>query len=226
MLLNQSCPPRAGWGPVHSRILSGFPTTEKNFEEAKRELAELFARFRSDVEQNKISSACSEEGIVWHLTPPKAPHFGGLWEAAVKTTKRHLFRQLGSTHLSFEDYYTILHQIEAAKNSRPLLPMSDAPNNLAALTPGHFLTGSSLQALPDPYLLHTPVNALAHLQRLQQHVQKFWSNWRSEYLQELIKDTKRAARNDETQPGRMVILVDEMLPAIRHNNRSHNKANH
>ncbi|XP_053691504.1 uncharacterized protein LOC128740017 [Sabethes cyaneus] len=156
-----------------------------------------------------------KEGIVWHLTPPKAPNFGGLWEAAVKTAKRHLFRQLGSTRLSFEDYYTILHQIEAAMNSRPLLPMSDDPNNLAALTPGHFLTGSSLQALPDPDLLHTPVNALDHLQRLQQHVQKFWSHWRSEYLQELIKDTKRAARNDEIQPGRMVILVDEMLPAIR-----------
>ncbi|XP_053698926.1 uncharacterized protein LOC128745885 [Sabethes cyaneus] len=187
----------------------------KNFEGAKRELAELSARFRSEVEQSKISSACSEEGIVWHLTPPKAPNFGGLWEAAVKTAKRHLFRQLGSTRLSFEDYYTILHQIEAAMNSRPLLPMSDDPNNLAALTPGHFLTGSSLQALPDPDLLHTPVNALDHLQRLQQHVQKFWSHWRSEYLQELIKDTKRAARNDEIQPGRMVILVDEMLSAIR-----------
>ncbi|XP_065075451.1 uncharacterized protein LOC135699156 [Ochlerotatus camptorhynchus] len=150
-----------------------------------------------------------------HLTPPKAPHFGGLWEAAVKTAKRHLFRQLGSTRLTFEAYYTILHQIEAVVNSRPLLPMSDDPNDLAALTPAHFLIGSSLQALPDPDLQHTSVGTLDYLQKLQQHIQKFWSHWRSEYLQELLKDTKLAARNDDIQPGRMVILIDEMLPTTR-----------
>ncbi|XP_065092160.1 uncharacterized protein LOC135713002 [Ochlerotatus camptorhynchus] len=187
----------------------------KNFEGAKRELVELFARFRSNNEQSIIASACSEQGIMWHLTPPKAPHFGGLWEAAVKTAKRHLFRQLGSTRLSFEAYYTILHQIEAVMNSRPLLPMSDDPNDLAALTPAHFLIGTSLQALPDPDLQHTSVGTLDHLQKLQQHIQKFWSHWRSEYLQELMKDTKLAARNDEIQPGRMVILIDEMLPTPR-----------
>ncbi|XP_062699619.1 uncharacterized protein LOC134284635 [Aedes albopictus] len=198
----------------------GMPThlhsdNGKNFEGAKRELAELFTRFESREEQSTIASACSELGITWHLTPPKAPHFGGLWEAAVKTTKRHLFRQLGNTKLSFESYYTILHQIEAAINSRPLLPMSDDPNDLAALTPAHFLLGTSMTALPDPDIQHAPNGPLEHFQKLQCHVQKFWSHWRTEYLQEMLKDTKPAARNDEIQPGRMVIIVDDMLPTTR-----------
>ncbi|XP_062538871.1 uncharacterized protein LOC134207166 [Armigeres subalbatus] len=94
----------------------------KNFEGAKGELVELFARFHSEREQGEISAACALKGITWHLTPPKAPHFGGLWEAAVKTAKKHLFRQLGSTRLTFEGYYTVLHQIEAAMNSRPTTP--------------------------------------------------------------------------------------------------------
>ncbi|XP_062542529.1 uncharacterized protein LOC134210504 [Armigeres subalbatus] len=187
----------------------------KNFEGAKRELGELFARFRSQNEQSIIASACTDQGITWHLTPPKAPHFGGLWEAAVKTAKRHLFRQLGNTRLSFEACYTILHQIESAMNSRPLLPMSDDPNDLAALTPAHFLIGTSMYALPDPATQHTPVGALEHLQKLQHHVQKFWVHWRTEYLQEMMRDTKLAARNDEIRPGRMVILVDEMVPTTR-----------
>uniref|UniRef100_A0AAG5DS52 Integrase catalytic domain-containing protein n=1 Tax=Anopheles atroparvus TaxID=41427 RepID=A0AAG5DS52_ANOAO len=54
----------------------------KNFEGAKNELLELFGRFESEQEQSRISTACAEQGITWHMIPPRAPHFGGLWEAA------------------------------------------------------------------------------------------------------------------------------------------------
>lgn len=187
----------------------------KNFEGAKNELSELFHRFSDQVQQDSITSACADEGILWHLTPPKAPHFGGLWEAAVKVAKRHLYRQLGSTRLSFEDMCTILTQIEAVMNSRPLLPMTEDPNDLAALTPAHFLIGSSLQALPGPDLHNVPPTRLEHYQQLQQHVQRFWVHWRKDYLQELQQDTRGWKRNDEIIPGRMAILVDEMQPTLR-----------
>ncbi|XP_062715282.1 uncharacterized protein LOC134291500 [Aedes albopictus] len=187
----------------------------KNFEGAKNELTELFHRFSDQAQQDSITSACADEGILWHLTPPKAPHFGGLWEAAVKVAKRHLYRQLGSTRLSFEDMCTILTQIEAVMNSRPLLPMTEDPNDLAALTPAHFLIGSSLQALPGPDLHNVPPTRLEHYQQLQQHVQRFWVHWRKDYLQELQHDTRGWKRNDEIIPGRMVILVDEMQPTLR-----------
>ncbi|XP_058827450.1 uncharacterized protein LOC131687383 [Topomyia yanbarensis] len=187
----------------------------KNFEGAKNELAELFARFHNRAEQAEIASVCAEEGITWHLTPPKAPHFGGLWEAAIKTAKKHLYRQLGSSRLTFEAMCTILTQIEAIMNSRPLLPLSEDPNDLAALTPAHFLAGSSLHALPDPDLMNVPANRLDHYQQLQVHVQQFWSHWKKEYLQELLKDTRGWKRNNEIVPGRMVILVDEMQPPVR-----------
>ncbi|XP_049294145.1 uncharacterized protein LOC125769454 [Anopheles funestus] len=122
--------------PAHLHYDNG-----KNFEGAKNELVERFEMFRDEQKQSLIAANCAESGITWHLTPPKAPHFGGLWEAAVKTAKRHLYRQLGNTKLSFEGYCTVLHQIEAVMNSRPLLPMSEDPNDLAALTPAHFLIG-------------------------------------------------------------------------------------
>lgn len=187
----------------------------KNFEGAKNELAELFAMLRNKSQQDKIESFCAEEGITWHLTPPKAPHFGGLWESAVKIAKKHLFRQLGSSRLSFENMCTVLTQIEAIMNSRPLLPMTEDPNDLAALTPAHFLIGSSMHALPDPDLNNVPANRLDHYQQLQMHVQQFWMHWRKEYLQEMQKDTKGWTRNDEIVPGRMVIIVDELQPPIR-----------
>ncbi|XP_053681565.1 uncharacterized protein LOC128732344 [Sabethes cyaneus] len=145
----------------------------KNCEGAKNKLNERFDLLRKSEETEKIVSTCAAEGITWHLNPPKAPHFGGLWEAAVKVAKKHLYRQLGSTRVSFEHLTTILAQIESLMNSRPLLPMSEDPNNLAALTPRHFLTGSSLLALPDPDHRDIPENRLDHFQKLQLHVQNF-----------------------------------------------------
>ncbi|XP_055543215.1 uncharacterized protein LOC129728784 [Wyeomyia smithii] len=50
----------------------------KNFEGAKNDLNELFAMLRKSEENEKNASSCAAEGITWHLTPPKAPHFGGL----------------------------------------------------------------------------------------------------------------------------------------------------
>ncbi|XP_058817717.1 uncharacterized protein LOC131681029 [Topomyia yanbarensis] len=187
----------------------------KNFEGAKNELQQLFAMFQNQEEIEKITSTCAEEGITWHLVPPKAPHFGGLWEAAIKVAKKQLYRQLGPSRLSFEDVGTVLSQIEALMNSRPLLPMSDDPDDLAALTPAHFLIGTSMLSLPDPDHRNIPVNRLDHYQKLQLHVQKFWCHWRSEYLQELQKDTVMNRRNDSMLPGRMVVVVDEMQQPIR-----------
>jgi hypothetical protein len=187
----------------------------KNFEGAKNELAEMLAIFHDRSQQDEIIAACADEGITWHLVPPKAPHFGGLWEAAVKVAKKHLYRTLGSSRLSFEGLHTVLTQIEAIMNSRPLLPMTEDPNDVAALTPAHFLVGSSLHALPDPDLRQLPLYQVDHYQKLQLHAQKFWMHWRSEYLQELLKNTRCLMRNNEITPGKLVIVVDEMQPPIR-----------
>ncbi|XP_058448969.1 uncharacterized protein LOC131428927 [Malaya genurostris] len=185
----------------------------KNFEGAKNDLVELFTNLQNSEENEKIASTCADEGITWHLVPPKAPHFGGLWEAAVKVAKKQLYRQLGPSRLSFEDVNTVLTQIEALMNSRPLLPMSDDPDDLAALTPAHFLIGTSMLALPDPDHQNIPVNRLDHYQKLQLHVQKFWCTWRTEYLQELQADTVMHQRNNNILPGRMVIIVDDLQAA-------------
>ncbi|GFY74108.1 integrase catalytic domain-containing protein [Trichonephila inaurata madagascariensis] len=66
----------------------------------------------------------------------------GLWEAGIKSTKYYLKRVVGVTKLTHEEFETILTQIEAFLNFRPLMPISNAPNDLSALM--HFLIGSQL----------------------------------------------------------------------------------
>jgi hypothetical protein len=90
----------------------------------------------------------ANDGIRWHFIPPSAPHFGGLWEAGVKSVKRHLMEVIGSHTLSFEEFSTFLCHAEACLNSRPLVQLSSDPNDYEALTPGHFLTERALTAPP------------------------------------------------------------------------------
>ena len=86
--------------------------------------------------------------ITWKFNPPSAPNFGGLWEAGVKAVKLQLIRITEDEALTYEKQYTLLVQIEAILNSRLLTPANNYPNDLAALTPGHFLVLEPLSTLP------------------------------------------------------------------------------
>ncbi|XP_025997674.2 uncharacterized protein LOC113005967 [Solenopsis invicta] len=94
-----------------------------NFVGADRQLRDLFAD--STVEGRRVADGLSNQGIRWRFNPPAAPHFGGLWEAAVKSMKHHFRRVLGETTLTFEEMTTLLAQVKACMNSRPLQALSD-----------------------------------------------------------------------------------------------------
>jgi len=117
-------------------------------------------------------SQLAREGIEWKFNPPSAPHFGGLWESAVKSTKYHLNRKLKDSHLNLEELNTLLCQIESCVNSRPITPLNSDLSEPEALTPGHFLVGGPLLLRPEP---NTDIGAIEHLRR-----------WK--YVQALMKD--------------------------------------
>ncbi|GFY13644.1 integrase catalytic domain-containing protein [Trichonephila clavipes] len=79
------------------------------------------------------------------------PHFGGLWEANIKFMKRILLRVAKSAIMNFEELTTLVTQIEAVLNSRPLSPLSSDPNDLNNLTPGHFLMNCAISSFTEPY---------------------------------------------------------------------------
>ncbi|KAF2894645.1 hypothetical protein ILUMI_11521 [Ignelater luminosus] len=80
-----------------------------------------------------MREAVESEGIKWHFNPPAPPNFGEIWEAGVRNVKAHLIRVVGAQVLTFEEFYTVLVQIESVLNSRPLYPMSSDPNDILRL---------------------------------------------------------------------------------------------
>ncbi|GFX24270.1 uncharacterized protein TNCV_1366491 [Trichonephila clavipes] len=121
-------------------------------------------RVFSQGKMEEIMDFLSKEQIKWNFNPPSAPHFGGLWEAGVKSLKYHLKSVIGNSILSHEEFLTLVVQIEAVLNSRPICPLSNDPNDVETLTPAHFLVGSSLVAVPDPDYTEIPMNRLSRWQ--------------------------------------------------------------
>lgn len=135
-----------------------------NFVGANNSLKEMYQLIRDS--NTAIHDYLTMQAIEWHFIPPQAPHMGGLWESAVKSCKSHLAKTIGSSSLTFEELATLMAQLEAILNSRPLTPMSADPRDLNALTPGHFLIGRSLVSLAEPDVTHININRLNRYQLL------------------------------------------------------------
>jgi len=156
-----------------------------NFQGAANQLHDIYNMLQSSPELARIQDFLANEGCDWKFIPPHGPHFGGLWEAAVKSMKYHLRRTLGSHIATYEELSTLLAEIEACLNSRPLCTLSDDPFNQTYLSPGHFLIGEPLTQLPTIDYTNVKCNRLSRWQTYQQELQQFWQRWSSDYLQSL-----------------------------------------
>jgi hypothetical protein len=125
-------------------------------------------RLKATTSTERISSFATQQGINFHFIPPCASHMGLIWEAGVKSMKFHLRGVVGNAKLTVEKFYTLLCQVEAVLNSRPLCPLSNDRDNLQVLTPGHFLIGISLLALPDHNLIDLSSDRLSRWSYVQQ----------------------------------------------------------
>lgn len=155
----------------------------------------------------------AEKGIRWHFNPPSSPHFGGLWEAGVKSVKYHLKRTIGEQNLTYEEFSTVLTQIESCLNSRPLCPLSNDPEDLMVLTPGHFLVGDALYALPE--MESKNMRLTDRWRHCQNMVQLFWRQWQNEYLSRLQRRPKWLDRNPNLKINDIVLIKDDRYPSNR-----------
>ncbi|XP_065093526.1 uncharacterized protein LOC135714161 [Ochlerotatus camptorhynchus] len=134
---------------------------------ANHELAALKELFEEQQHQLKVKEFCSVKGIRWHFIPPRSPHFGGIWEAGVKSMKYHLKRTVGETRLTYEEMSTVLVQTEAILNSRPLFALSDDPSDYSVLTwsyIGLLLEQTTLRSTSVPVPLVVPPSFMVGIQ--------------------------------------------------------------
>ncbi|XP_049884462.1 uncharacterized protein LOC126379650 [Pectinophora gossypiella] len=173
---------------------------------------ELNSFLKENVES--LSAFATQEGIKFNFTPAYAPHFGGIWEAGVKSAKYHVKRIMGNTHLTFEEITTLFAQVEAILNSRPLCPLSSSPDDLLFLSPGHFLIGRPLRALPTPTLEDCNESYLQRYARVEKLRQSFWKRWQGEYIGELQQRCKWRVNKADLKVEDMVLIHEENTPPL------------
>lgn len=111
-----------------------------NFRGGEEELREAFS---PDLQQ-----LLAKQQISFHYNAPAAPHFGGVWEREICSVKASLYSTLGSETVTEEILRTVLTEIEAILNSKPIGYVSSDLADPDLVTPNSLLLGR-----PDGSLL-------------------------------------------------------------------------
>ncbi|XP_058808605.1 uncharacterized protein LOC131674108 [Phymastichus coffea] len=180
-----------------------------NFRGAALELRRLLRE--AEIDWGVVEGELAKDGTSWKFIPPSAPHFGGLWEAGVKSMKRHLMRVASPRRLTYEELTTLLVSIEATLNSRPLIPPAGDLGDIEALTPSHFLIGTSATSYPQTSSANQPLDRASHWELVQAMRSHFWTRWSREYLNTLLQRSKWKSPQPNLEVGDFVILLDPTL---------------
>ncbi|KAH8349495.1 hypothetical protein KR084_007732, partial [Drosophila pseudotakahashii] len=181
-------------------------------------LEELHVAFHRNKDQ--LTTYAAQRGVEWSFIPPRSPHFGGLWEAAVKAAKHRLLRGVGNAKLTANELSTHLVEVEALLNSRPIASPSNDPNDGEALTPGHLLIGQPLLTLPPESVTKGNCSkaSFGYLNRwrmLSALKQQFWQSWSKDYLSSLQQRKKWSIEGPDLKIGCLVLVNEDNLPPQR-----------
>lgn len=180
-----------------------------NFIGAEAELKRTLETLCTEASHQSVSYWASQRHILWSFSPARAPHFGGLWEAAVKSVKTILRKVLGGHRLTFEELCTVSTEAEAVVNSRPLTPMNTFSDDaIAPLTPGHFLVGGPLLALPSLPDFDSNISNVRRWNLVVRLTHEIWRRWKHEYLQHLQKRNKWLKPQHSLQVDDVVLVKD------------------
>ncbi|KAL9980079.1 hypothetical protein ACROYT_G008622 [Oculina patagonica] len=158
----------------------------KTFKAANKELQQCWRVLESDQTQ----TALSEKKIQWKFIVEKAPW----WDA--------------------EQLTTILTEIEAQLNSRPLTYLGADPDDYSVITPAQVLIGRNLQACPTKDTRVSEQTSRALTKRFQYHrklVNGFWKRWHADYLKSLAPLKKWYKIGREIRKGDLVLVSEDRV---------------
>ncbi|XP_059051883.1 uncharacterized protein LOC131846565 [Achroia grisella] len=174
-----------------------------NFVGAFRELRCLY--------DDPVVEYATNHKIEWHFIPPASPFMGGAWERLVRTVKTALRSCLSRKTIKEETLVTLLLEAEAIINARPLTYISPSPHAPEALTPFHFILGTSSTTPWTSSLTDADLVRRCDWRRVLRLADHFWARWLREYLPTLR--SRGPHRGTATvAEGDVVLIADSSLP--------------
>ncbi|XP_033225964.1 uncharacterized protein LOC117178649 [Belonocnema kinseyi] len=125
----------------------------------------------AEIDWNLVQDSLANRAIKWKFISPSAPHFAGLWEANIKSTKSLMKKVIGTQNLTYEEFSTLTVEIEACM---PLLPLTGDLDDLNILAPGHVLNGRTLEQIPEPSNADADLKYGTHCRLVQAMRDRVW----------------------------------------------------
>ncbi|XP_063438190.1 uncharacterized protein LOC134719142 [Mytilus trossulus] len=184
-----------------------------NFIGAAKEL-NIVSEFFEDTPMKQF---LSDNEIVWIFNPPHASHFVGVWERMIGSCRRildSLLMQNKFKDLTHEVLSTLMCEVSAMVNSRPLVPVSSDPESPSVLSPSLLLTqkpASSSGSLGQ--VEFGTKDAMRSQWKLVQYLaDQFWSRWQTEYIDSLQARPKWKSGGDNFLEGDVILMRKTELP--------------
>ncbi|XP_063442133.1 uncharacterized protein LOC134722442 [Mytilus trossulus] len=163
-------------------------------------------------------------GTTWKFIPKRAPWYGGFWERLVGLTKNCLKKILGRACIDLPLLQTLVVEIEAYLNNRPLTYISSDIADPEPLTPSHLLYGRQIKSFPYPLYTdetdsysadlttnHETMNDQA--KRRFRLIEQFLARWKHEYLTSLREFHRVSGNNNQSvKQGDVVQIYDDNSP--------------
>ena len=183
-----------------------FSDNGTNFVGAVKELGTALQEWNN---KRKLQKFLLQEAIKWSFNPPAASHMGGVWERLIRSVRRSFNAVVRGTTLDDYELQTVMCEIEAVVNNRPITKVSDDKNDEEPLTPSHLLSLGSTGTLP-PVIGENGDQYRRRWKFIQHLVDRFWRRWSREYLPSIQHRRKWVTDSPNAHVGDLVLIMDEL----------------
>ena len=186
--------PRKVWSDNGSNLVS-----------ARKEIKQALLK----LDKSKILSEARQNDVDWHFNPPLASNFGGFYERMIRSVRSILAAQLGvvTPKMTTEVLRTVLCEVEAILNSRPITKVSLDIDDDSYLTPNHLILLKGYK--PMSWGSEIGKSYRTHWEVVRKFADEFWKRWVKTYLPALQSRQKWLSVKRNLKKGDLVLMVDQ-----------------
>ena len=155
----------------------------------------------------QASEHLKTENVNWEFITPRAPWKGGFYERIMKHIKEPLKKVIGKAILNEVELQTILVQVEALINERPLTAIHSG-DDCQIITPSQLINGRCLaHVYREDKPEFDPTKRMRYLNTIKQ---QFWTQWTRQYIPTLMTRSKwQKPMEGSLQENDIVLLQKE-----------------
>jgi len=180
----------------------------------------LWQRNYRECLSDALKEALESQNVTWQFIPKHAPWYRGFWEGIIRLTKQAVKKTLSRVFITLKQLETIINEIEAMLNDRPLTYISSDLTDPEPLMPSHLLYGRRIRPVPcpldrsvdldDPDFSVSDTALRQTVNRQTRLIQQFWRRWKCEYLTSLREFHRTLGHNERViKKGDVVIVHDD-----------------